>query len=288
MTEKSKALGAQHGDVWAALVAASQEFTTVQKSGYNGHLKSHYATLQDLVAATKPALLAHGLYFYQAPTYRWHVSEDAAPEGLYLKCTIRHAASATEVAELVPLRGENSDQKHGAEISYKKRYSYAAMLWLVDGLEDDGESTKGNGGTNGGGGTQPPAKKPAKPPAKPPAKQPTPAHQQPTVATEAAVMALVPDGVGLTKDEVNMIIGWHSGTGAAAAQEWALAIAACQNEIEAKNSFAKVVREQMGGELKTSTMLQALVLFFLRQVEKLANAEPAHAQAVVASEDIPF
>lgn len=101
-------------------------------------------------------------------------------------------------------------------------------------------------------------------------------------------MELVPDGVGLTKDEVNMIIGWHSGTGAAAAQEWAVAIAACQNDHEAKNSFGKVVREELGGELKRSTLLQALVLYFLRQVEKLAAAEPAHAKAVDTSEDIPF
>ena len=83
----------------------------------------------------------------------------------------------------------------------------------------------------------------------------------------------------LTPDELDLIESWGSPP---AAQEWAVKSGSCENEHEARNSFAKIVNGDLGGKLTQKNMGQALTLYYRRQQEKLAQQPQPDAEEATA------
>jgi len=71
---------------------------------------------------------------------------------------------------------------------------------------------------------------------------------------------------GLSPDDIALIDSWETPQDA---QDWAVAMSACENEFEARNSFAKIVTNHLDGHLTKGNLRQAFVLFLKRQAEKM-------------------
>ena len=59
------------------------------------------------------------------------------------------------------------------------------------------------------------------------------------------------------------------------AQQWAVDNGGCANIHEAHNSFAKIVKEKFAGALTRENVGEALVEYYVRQMEKLAQKQEA-------------
>ena len=91
-----------------------------------------YADLENIIAATRPALSANGLAVFQR-------IENS--EGKMFISTVLCHADGGEVTSRVPLDGKYEDIKtYGATISYLRRYAYSALLCIAadDDLDEDG------------------------------------------------------------------------------------------------------------------------------------------------------
>ncbi|MDQ1274041.1 MAG: hypothetical protein QG591_2671 [Planctomycetota bacterium] len=120
-----------------ALVKAQGEFMNVKQSGKNPFFNNHaYSTLDDLCDATKAALAKNGLA----------VIATLEPENgnLTLVSTLYHI-SGQSLASKFPLNPRISEKQNpiqamGSEITYARRYSYAALLGLTSDEDDDGNA----------------------------------------------------------------------------------------------------------------------------------------------------
>lgn len=133
-----------------ALALFNAEVRNVGKDRTNPHFKNEYATLDALIEETKPLLSAQGLSIMQFP------SED---DGQVAVTTLLLHKSG-EWMESPPLKMrpvKNDPQGAGSVITYLRRYSYAAVLSLALGDDDDGNASTGR----------------AAPPATPPARTPS-------------------------------------------------------------------------------------------------------------------
>lgn len=261
----------EHATVWEALCAAQREFTKIEKTGFNPHFKSKYATMTDIMGATKPAMLKHGLLMYQSPMY------DTAAEKTMLVSRIVHAKSGEAIEDVMLLRVDANDQKFGAEVAYKKRYMMSAQLWVIDGLDDDGESSRESSQSDS---KQKPAQtqktqQRASQPAQKPVKQ-KPVKQIDN-STDATAWAK-----GLKPDDIQTIKSWLTPSDAFT---WAVNIGACANEDDAKTSMREIVAAQFDGKLTTSTMSPVMQAFFLRQIKTLNDAANVSFED---AEEVPF
>lgn len=124
-----------------ALCAARKEFKAVPKNGsmeYKGRTHS-YATLGDYISATQEALAKNGVYVLQF----------ADVENRTVKITTRICHTSGESLEhtlSLPMPGDPTPQAAGSAITYGKRYSIAAMLYLDGEVDEDG-----NVASNGSG-----------------------------------------------------------------------------------------------------------------------------------------
>lgn len=122
----------KHANVWAAFVAAQSEFKSPAQSGTNPHFKSRYSTLGDIFAATLPALNRHGLAFVQTLSL-----DDGGPT---LISSVVLAETGESINSWLPMEIDANPQAFGSRLSYLKRYAAAALLAVVDGMDDDGEA----------------------------------------------------------------------------------------------------------------------------------------------------
>lgn len=125
---------AQPATLWSALVNAQSEFETVEKDRVNPHFKNRYATLSSLIESTRPALTRHGLAVVQLVE-----THDGT---LFLNTRVVHR-SGQHIESSVPLLClRDGAQKFGSELTYMRRYSYAAILNVVADEDDDGEEAQ--------------------------------------------------------------------------------------------------------------------------------------------------
>jgi hypothetical protein len=124
-----------------AMVAAQAEMVTVDKGKTvtvrttKGTYSYSYATLDHMIALTRPILAKHGLSIVQLPT----VTDTGGPG---LKTTILHK-SGESVSAVSPLFMASQDmQQLGSAITYARRYAWAAALGIAADEDDDGAATR--------------------------------------------------------------------------------------------------------------------------------------------------
>ena len=139
----------QHETIHAAMLAVWAEIPSIQKDGYNDHLKSRFTNIDTIIRTIRPILIRHGLWLSQPAS----VSEGGAT------VTTRVNNAKGETMDLgtitVPfgsMKGLSDAQAFGSALTYARRYCLCAGLGIATGEDDDG-----NAGSNGdSGGDRPP------------------------------------------------------------------------------------------------------------------------------------
>jgi hypothetical protein len=112
-----------------ALALAQGAFVNPPKDRENPYFKSRYATLDALQNATRKALSENGLSITQGGSI--------LPEGWVLETTLRHASGQSLTSRLPLLAFAKGPQAAGSEITYMRRYAYAAILNIAADEDDD-------------------------------------------------------------------------------------------------------------------------------------------------------
>jgi len=121
-----------------ALCAAQNQMSSAVEGGYNPHFKSSFATLTDLINASRPALTANGLSVTQYP--------ESDGEHTYLVTMLLHSSGDSIRSRVKMVLDKPSDvQSFGKTMTYLKRYVYAAIVGITisEGEDDDGNSNAG-------------------------------------------------------------------------------------------------------------------------------------------------
>jgi hypothetical protein len=130
----------------ATMVKVWSELPSIQKDGYNPHLKSKYANIDSVIKTIRPILTKHGLWLSQPVT--------ASPEGAMVTTKIYNAAgdSMDLGTVCVPVNSKKQDdpQAYGSALTYARRYGLCAALGLATGDDDDGSAANGAGGNDNG------------------------------------------------------------------------------------------------------------------------------------------
>ena len=120
-------------ELFSALAKAQSKIKVASKDSSNPFFKSKYANLQAVIEASRPSLCENGLAVTQQL-----ISEQ---EKSYLVTTLGHA-SGQWICSYTLLNPLKSDaQSLGSYITYLRRYSYAALIGVYDGEEDDDGNT---------------------------------------------------------------------------------------------------------------------------------------------------
>ena len=119
--------------LYGALAKAQAEMLPAKTSCNNPFFKSKYADLAEVVRASRPALAKHELAVMQ------YVK--ALDEGKSVLCTRLGHSSGEWIESSIPIRAEKPGiQGFGSNLSYLRRYMYAALVGVVaSGEDDDGE-----------------------------------------------------------------------------------------------------------------------------------------------------
>lgn len=173
-----------HAHIFEALAAAQSEFLQVKKNGKANYGK--YATLDEILSATRPALNRHGLYLFQRV--------EAAQGGLTVETVIgfKNGDTLSSGKLYMPtsaVKGGNAAQAMGSARTYACRYSLSSFLGIAADDDDDGNSAgdKGNFAD-----PPPPRQSTRRPPQQknqpqPPAPTPAPTKQPEPILTNDTV-----------------------------------------------------------------------------------------------------
>lgn len=114
---------------------AGVEMPAVEKRSRNSHLGNMYASLDDVIASTRPVLRKAGLVVFQtfAPskggvtvvTMLAHTSGEWVRGAMYLPSP--------------PAKGLSEEQTYGKAATYGRRYGYTAMLSIASEEDDDAQ-----------------------------------------------------------------------------------------------------------------------------------------------------
>lgn len=131
-------------ELTVALLAAQKEMPAVEKTAKANY--GMYATLDHLIAKTRPVLNKHGLAVVQFPA----VSDLGQP---LLRTILVHGATGQMLEADMPLLlpdDKKGMQALGAAITYARRYALSAALGIAAEDDDDGASaTSAKAETNG-------------------------------------------------------------------------------------------------------------------------------------------
>lgn len=118
--------------IFDALAAAQSEFGPVRKNGKAAYGK--YATLDEILTATRPALNRHGIFLCQ--------KVEAADGGLTVETLLCHKGETLTSGKLfmpiTAVKGGNAAQAMGSARTYACRYSLASFLGIAADDDDDG------------------------------------------------------------------------------------------------------------------------------------------------------
>lgn len=116
-------------EAYADFVAAQAEMENATFNRVNPHFKSKYADLSAVREATMPALTKHGLAIIQMPTLK---------DGRLVLISRLIHKSGQVVAECeYPLTTDGKPQQVGSEITYARRYTWAALCGIASDEDDD-------------------------------------------------------------------------------------------------------------------------------------------------------
>lgn len=120
--------------LFEALAKAQLEMEVAKTDSTNPYFKSKYADLRSIVDASRPFLAKQGLCVLQ----RTITGDD---DTSYLYTRLGHL-SGQWMESLMPIRPPKQDiQTLGSYMTYLRRYSYASMVGVVSGDEDDDGET---------------------------------------------------------------------------------------------------------------------------------------------------
>lgn len=123
-------------ELMLALVNAQKEFETAIKDHNLSHFKSKYADLPEVIRATRPALLKHGLAITQTMSY------DETGRTI-LDTTLGHTSGQWLSSSMILNPTKIDSQEMGKCITYFRRYMYVAITGVVVSDEDyDNEPVK--------------------------------------------------------------------------------------------------------------------------------------------------
>lgn len=118
-----------------ALVAAlaTVEMPAVEKRSRNSHLGNMYASLDDVIASTRPALKKAGLVVLQ--------TFSPSKGGVTVVTTLAHTSGEWIRGAMYlpspPAKGLSEEQTYGKAATYGRRYGYTAMLSIAAEEDDD-------------------------------------------------------------------------------------------------------------------------------------------------------
>ncbi len=114
----TKALGEFHAD-----------FKGIKKTGVNPHFGSQHFELDEIVRATTPILLKHGLVV----THRVAANECVT--------TIHYIEDGSTIDSVFPVNTQAQPQQVGSALTYAKRYNLCALLNISE-PDDDGNAAQ--------------------------------------------------------------------------------------------------------------------------------------------------
>jgi len=118
-------------ELFCALSKAQDEFRVASKDSSNPFFKSKYANLQAIIEAARPSLCKNGLAVAQ---------QIISEEGTDYLITILGHSSGQWISSKMRIAPMKTDiQSLGSYITYLRRYSYATLVGVYDGDDDDGE-----------------------------------------------------------------------------------------------------------------------------------------------------
>lgn len=126
----------ENNNLASALCKAQAEMGAAIEGGYNPHFKSSFATLTDLINASRPALTKNGLAITQYP--------ESFEGNTYLVTQLMHVSGDKIRSQVIMVLDKPSDvQAFGKAMTYLKRYVYAAIIGITisDADEDDGNTS---------------------------------------------------------------------------------------------------------------------------------------------------
>ena len=126
--------------ITTALIAAKAQFKPIHKNKVNPHFKSKYASLDDILEAIAPALLANNLLLIQ-PT----IAKDNLT---VLKTILIHAESGEQLESELTIPAITDPQKLGAAMTYYRRFSICSLLAIAPDDDDDGTTAKATATVN--------------------------------------------------------------------------------------------------------------------------------------------
>lgn len=122
--------------IYRALARAQANYKTAAKTGYNPHFKSSFVTFEELVEASREALVKEELSVSQYLDY------DLEKEVTLLVTRLQHASgSYIESKARVYLKDPTNIQSLGSAMTYLKRYNYASICGIAASEEDDDGNT---------------------------------------------------------------------------------------------------------------------------------------------------
>ena len=131
ITQATKTSSDELNELFGALSKAQGEFSAAPLNKSNPYYKSKYADLSALIGVSKDALCKNGLCVIQNLVEK--------NDSSYL-CTRLGHASGQWIESLIKIQPQKPDvQSLGSYLTYVRRYSYASILGLFAGEDDDGE-----------------------------------------------------------------------------------------------------------------------------------------------------
>jgi ERF superfamily len=126
--------------ITAALIAAKAQFKPIHKNKVNPHFKSKYATLDEILEAIAPALLANNLLLIQPTIVKDNLT--------VLKTILIHAESGEQLESELTIPVITDPQKLGAAMTYYRRFSICSLLAIAPDDDDDGTTAKATATAN--------------------------------------------------------------------------------------------------------------------------------------------
>jgi hypothetical protein len=120
--------------ITAALIAAKAKFTPIHKNKINPHFNFKYATLDEILEAIAPALLANNLLLIQPTIVKDNLT--------VLKTILIHAESGEQLESELTIPAIADPQKLGAAMTYYRRFSICSLLAIAPDDDDDGTTAK--------------------------------------------------------------------------------------------------------------------------------------------------
>lgn len=124
--------------LYSAMAAAFAEIEGATKAAINPHFGKKYADLGAVLAAIKPPLIAHGLFF----TQRTQPSDDGV-----IVDTVLHHSSGEEMnlGSLYVPADKRDAQKFGSALSYARRYALLTAFGVPTEDDDGNAAVRANG-----------------------------------------------------------------------------------------------------------------------------------------------